>query len=135
MTAPAPCFVGLMSGTSGDGVDGVLARFSGAGLPEVLAHVHRPFDPSLRQELLALNRSGPDELHRAARAAIGVSTAYAAVVRALLQQADVSASTVCALGAHGQTVRHQPSPQPAEPKTACRQRKAGESAHAARAGS
>ena len=60
--------IGLMSGTSLDGADAVLAHIDGAQL-KVLAHSHTPFEPSLRAELLALNTPGPDELHRAALAA------------------------------------------------------------------
>ena len=63
-------FIGLMSGTSLDGVDGVLVEFASAGPApfQVLAHRHAEFDAELRAELLALNRSGADEIHRAALA-------------------------------------------------------------------
>jgi anhydro-N-acetylmuramic acid kinase len=100
-------YLGLMSGTSLDGVDGVLADFGGAGC-QVLGHEFIPFPPALRAELLALNRSGPDELHRAALAANQLARCYAAVVQALLQAAGISAAQVRAIGAHGQTVRHRP---------------------------
>ncbi|MBV8379896.1 MAG: anhydro-N-acetylmuramic acid kinase [Paucibacter sp.] len=101
-------FIGLMSGTSMDGVDAVLARFSGNDV-EVLAYCHGPFDSALRAELFALNKpEGPNELHRAALAANGVSRAYAEVTRRVLAQLGVPASEICALGAHGQTVRHRP---------------------------
>ena len=101
-------FIGLMSGTSMDGVDAVLARFP-AGQVEVLAHHHLPFDSALRAELFALNKpQGPDELHRAALAANGVSRAYAEVTLQMLEMAGVSADAVAAQGAHGQTVRHRP---------------------------
>lgn len=104
----ADLYIGLMSGTSMDGVDGVLIDLSaGAGMP-ILAHQHAAFDPALRAALFALNQPGPDELHRSALAANGVSLAYAQVVDALLKQADVDRHQVHAIGAHGQTVRHRP---------------------------
>src|SRR6218665_1091670 len=97
-----------MSGTSLEGVDGVLAETANGGV-RVLAHATAPFDPALRAELLALNtRGGHDELHRAALAANGVAQAYAGVVHALLLHSGLQAQAVRAIGAHGQTVRHQP---------------------------
>ena len=74
----------------------------------MLAHEHQGFDAALRGELLALNAPGPDELERAARAGIAIARAYAAVVRALLERTGLAASSARAIGAHGQTVRHQP---------------------------
>ncbi len=102
-----PLFIGLMSGTSLDGVDGVLADFSGKQ-PRVLAHRAIPFAPALKQELLALNTPSDNELHRAALAANGLVRVYAQTVQALLADTQTSTSDVCAIGAHGQTVRHQP---------------------------
>jgi anhydro-N-acetylmuramic acid kinase len=106
-TTSKQIFIGLMSGTSLDGVDGVLADFSGAQ-PRVLAHHAMPFAPALKQELLALNSPSDNELHRAALAANGLVRVYAQTVQALLTDTKTSASDVCAIGAHGQTVRHQP---------------------------
>ncbi len=100
-------FIGLMSGTSLDGVDGVLADFSGAQL-RVVQHAHAPFPAPLRNELLALNTPGPDEIHRAALAANALVRVYAGVVATLLKSAGVTAAQVKAIGAHGQTVRHRP---------------------------
>ncbi|MBZ8138499.1 anhydro-N-acetylmuramic acid kinase [Rubrivivax gelatinosus] len=98
--------VGLMSGTSLDGVDAVAVDFSASA--RTIGHVHQPYDAALRSELLALNTSGPDELHRAALAANGVARAYAGTVAALLQTLGLDAAAVRAIGAHGQTVRHRP---------------------------
>lgn len=105
----AELFAGLMSGTSLDGVDGVLAEFTPSGVPRVVSHAYRAFPDSLRDELLALNTSGPDELHRSALAASVLGGLYSEVVEELLTQARVPATAVRAIGSHGQTVRHRPA--------------------------
>jgi len=96
-----------MSGTSLDGIDGVLADFSGQEC-RVAVHASASLAPDLRAELLALNRSGADELHRAALAANALACSYAALVHDLLDQARLAPEAIHAIGAHGQTVRHQP---------------------------
>lgn len=100
-------YIGLMSGTSMDGVDGVLVEFSDMRCM-VTHHQSAPLGPALRAELLALNTSGPDELHRAALAANALARVYAQVVQALLADSQLAASAIRAIGAHGQTVRHRP---------------------------
>jgi len=98
-------YIGLMSGTSLDGVDGVLVDTDGS---RPVVHQHLPFSKALRNELLALNRPGDNELHRASLAANALADSCATTVAALLQRAGVGADDVRAVGAHGQTVRHRP---------------------------
>jgi anhydro-N-acetylmuramic acid kinase len=101
-------YVGLMSGTSLDGVDVVLADL-GTGKPHLLGHRHHAFTSALKSELAALNHSGNDELRRAARAANELANIYASSVQSLLEQCSIGAGKINAIGCHGQTVRHQPA--------------------------
>lgn len=99
-------FIGLMSGTSLDGIDAVVGSFDDG--PRLLHSHYQAFDPGLRDALLGLQVSGADEIHRGAMAAIQLSQAYAAAVRTLLAQASLAPGDIAAVGCHGQTVRHRP---------------------------
>jgi anhydro-N-acetylmuramic acid kinase len=96
-----------MSGTSVDGVDGVIADFSVAPWRSLM-HAHIGFAPQLRAELTALQADGSNELHRAALAANALMDACAATVTTLLALAGLPATAIAAIGVHGQTVRHRP---------------------------
>ena len=106
MAAPR-LFAGLMSGTSLDAVDAVLLELDGSRW-RLLGHAQRAMPASLRFTFEALNHSGEDELHRAQRAAAELNTLYCEALRELLRGAAVLPRQVCAVGAHGQTVRHRP---------------------------
>lgn len=123
--------IGLMSGTSLDGVDAVLADFTetlqqGArkGRGKLLAKVSLPIPADLRARLMELNRpsSGagveakgsaaegdiPGELHSAALAGNALAHLYSSAVHALLSSSGTSAEEVLAIANHGQTIRHRP---------------------------
>jgi len=101
-------YVGLMSGTSLDGIDAVLARFEGKRI-ECRGSHHLPFDEAIRTEALALHDAGQNELHRAALLANCLAESYAEAVNALLVNTGTTTSAVRAIGCHGQTVRHAPA--------------------------
>ena len=102
-----PYFIGLMSGTSADGIDAVLVTAKGEQ-SELIGSHHRPMPAPLREEILAFRQSGQDELHRLATLDVQLAEEYATAVLALLEAAQLNAPAVAAIGCHGQTLRHHP---------------------------
>lgn len=105
----AEFYVGLMSGTSLDGVDAVLASFDGQHIVCLASH-HLPFDQTIRSEALALHERGHDELHRAALLGNQLTRSFADAVAGLLRKVSRGGTppAIRAIGCHGQTVRHAP---------------------------
>ena len=99
-----------MSGTSCDGVDGVIARFSDDHRVSLLAYAHLDFDETLRCRLNQLQQThfSLDPFHLMAKTANDLVDCYAEVVRQLCVQAGVLPTDIQAIGAHGQTIRHNP---------------------------
>ena len=101
-------YIGLMSGTSTDGVDAVLCRFAPDHAPKLLAHHSLSLPAALRRALLDLNQPQPNELEHAHQCSLALARLYADACHALLHQSGTAASEVRAIGAHGQTIRHRP---------------------------
>ena len=108
MNKPHSFYIGLMSGTSLDGIDAVLAKISRNGEASAQASISNAFSPQLRKTLFELQSPGPDELHREKQAANALALAYADAVKQLLEKAKLLPADIAAIGAHGQTIRHQP---------------------------
>ncbi len=104
-------YIGLMSGTSLDGVDGVLVAipndYSGGRL-EILADAHVSFGISFRKQLMQLQGMGVNEIEREAQAANTLAGKYAENVNMLVAKAGLKPQDVTAIGVHGQTIRHRP---------------------------
>lgn len=101
-------YIGLMSGTSLDGVDGVLVGLADPARPRVVGAAHRPYSDALRADVLALCGGGPVRLADLGRVDVELARVYAAVVRQLLEEAALPAASVRGIGSHGQTVHHEP---------------------------
>ncbi len=101
---PSQLYIGLMSGTSADGVDSALVEFHPAGF-SVLASATTPMPPALQAQIESLLRPGDNEIYRAGILENGLARLFAEC--ALAVAGDLIAR-VHAIGVHGQTIRHHP---------------------------
>lgn len=99
-------YVGLMSGTSLDGIDCVVASFDD-GVQLRGAHAF-PLDTNLNETLRALNHGGNDEIARMCSADRRFAEVSAAAVLETLARESLKPRDIRAIGSHGQTLRHQP---------------------------
>ncbi|MFG0585745.1 anhydro-N-acetylmuramic acid kinase [Pseudomonas sp. zjy_9] len=100
-------YIGVMSGTSLDGLD--IALIEQDHSPRLLATLYRPMPETLRSDLLALCAPGENELARAAIAEQRWVEIAAQGIDELLKQQNLTAQQIRAIGSHGQTVRHEPA--------------------------
>ncbi|MFP6851091.1 MAG: anhydro-N-acetylmuramic acid kinase [Pseudomonas sp.] len=102
-----PLYLGVMSGTSLDGLD--IALIEHDQHTRLLGTHYLPMPDELRSTLLSLCASGPDELARAAIAEQQWAQLAAQGINDLLTQHQLPAESIRAIGSHGQTVRHEPA--------------------------
>ncbi|QKJ67666.1 anhydro-N-acetylmuramic acid kinase [Deefgea piscis] len=105
--AQSNLYIGLMTGTSLDGIDAVIVDMQDS-TPRLIASLGAPLPPQLRAQLLQLQSASHDEIHLAQLAANAHSLACAAVVATLLEKAQLKPNAIMAIGNHGQTIRHRP---------------------------
>lgn len=105
-------YLGLISGTSADGIDAALVRFDGdhahARPTLVFGHTYA-WEPELREQLLALGQQAQAVTLDAIGALdVRIGQAFAAAAQAAIHESGLAATEVTAIGSHGQTLRHHP---------------------------
>lgn len=109
-------FLGLISGTSADGIDAALVRFEGSGASlrcELLRGGTYCWDEATRASLIALGQGGDaPSLDEVGRLDALTGHRFAEAALRLLDEAGVAARDVRAIGSHGQTIRHRPHADP-----------------------
>lgn len=100
-------FIGIMSGTSLDGVDLVVVSTENQRFQVLHSHFV-PYTDTLQQQLLALSHPGDNEITRMGQMDIQLAELYAQGVVELLAKAQLDKSDISAIGCHGQTIRHLP---------------------------
>ncbi|MBH1433312.1 anhydro-N-acetylmuramic acid kinase [Stenotrophomonas maltophilia] len=112
--ADAPLYLGLMSGTSADGIDAALVHFPEGGGCRFVHGLTARWEPVLRARLVALGEGGPlDSLEELGELDARIAISFAEAANQLLAEAGVDRRQVRAIGSHGQTVRHRPLADPA----------------------
>ncbi|WP_116368897.1 anhydro-N-acetylmuramic acid kinase [Parahaliea mediterranea] len=104
---PDPLFIGLMSGTSVDGIDCALTRITPAGV-ELLATCEHPIADDTRRRITAISQRGDNEIERMGALDRELGELFASATLALLEQSGHRAEDIRAIGSHGQTIRHLP---------------------------
>lgn len=101
-------YVGLMSGTSADGIDVALCRFGSQ--PQLLDALVHPWPGALRERMLAVAQGEASiDLDAWGRLDTALGEVFAAAVQALLTHTGIEAEAIRAIGSHGQTLRHRPA--------------------------
>jgi anhydro-N-acetylmuramic acid kinase len=96
--------IGLMSGTSADGVDAALLWTDGRSVARAVASASQPYDDALRADILALMRGQGDR----ARIAQALTEIHRQAVEALIGNSGVPREQIALIGFHGQTIEHRP---------------------------
>lgn len=100
-------YIGLMSGTSLDGIDAALVDFSGDS-PRLVHAISFPLPSALHETLITLCTPGDNEIERLGVADFQLAETFADAIAQLLKQAGIDSKRVRAIGSHGQTIRHRP---------------------------
>ncbi|MDH3689810.1 MAG: anhydro-N-acetylmuramic acid kinase [Gammaproteobacteria bacterium] len=101
-------YVGLMSGTSADGIDAVLVAIDDKGSTQLIASLHQAYPSEVRNEIDLLRRSENDKLDRAATLDVVLGKLFASAANSVISEAGFTERQITGIGSHGQTIRHCP---------------------------
>lgn len=101
-------YIGLMSGTSLDGIDAVLVRFENEQI-SVESAICIPFSSELKDKVKSLINPSENEINRLLSLDVQLANTFANAVKQLLDKANINKKDVVAVGSHGQTIRHLPA--------------------------
>lgn len=101
-------YIGLMSGTSLDGIDAALVDFSQTQ-PKLIDTYYLPYETDFKKSILDLCHPGENEINRLGEMDILLGKRFAYSVQQLLDKSQIDASLIQAIGCHGQTIRHHPA--------------------------
>lgn len=104
----AKFYIGLMSGTSADGIDLALVNFS-SGKSELTASYYQAYDDVTRQKITDLYQPSDNEIDRAFSLDKLLAQQFSDAIEKLLQQETLTIDDIIAIGNHGQTIRHRPT--------------------------
>ncbi len=100
-------YIGLMSGTSLDGIDAVLIDLEHSQ-PKIIATHYEKMPDVLRKSILEVCQPGFNEINRMGELDIALGKEFSKAAQLLLEKCNISATHICAIGSHGQTIRHHP---------------------------
>lgn len=103
-------YIGLMSGTSLDGIDAALVDINPQGQSKLLAHYYHQYDKALQKTLFQISQAESIQLELLAELDQKLGQLYAQCCLSLLEKHPCLASDIQAIGCHGQTIRHRPRP-------------------------
>lgn len=100
-------YIGVMSGTSADGIDLALVDFA-SGKPKLIASYYQSYDEDTYQKITALYQPNQNEIDKAFTLDVLLAKQFAQAINQFITQENLNKDQIIAIGNHGQTIRHRP---------------------------
>jgi anhydro-N-acetylmuramic acid kinase len=106
--SPPQLYIGIMSGTSADGIDLALVDMS-SGTPQLIASDYQPYNEATYKQITSLYQSGEHEIDTAFSLSVVLAQQFSEAVNNFVRKQKLKSSDIVAIGNHGQTIRHRPT--------------------------